>query len=244
MATSNGKESKRKEREREERDSERGRSSERPRRKRIEPDAEPTPVISGRYMTAAFILGAAILIPSTNLGNVLEPPDPQGSDTNTWVTGSTGTIRLTVVTADESNLTCASPQELEGKHCAFKSESEPWPRDPKLPLDDNKKDIIQPYRTWLDNKLILVSDVWAQPELVYRVHSEPPAGMQFDKLARFVTECKVKFVGKMEKPDLRWQPSQSWGMEQPTMVAAATECHIIDEPSGECPSGPVCALFR
>ncbi|HEY2405907.1 MAG TPA: hypothetical protein VGI10_07890 [Polyangiaceae bacterium] len=242
MATSKGTDSERAD-DNDERESERP-ASNKPRRKRVDPELEPIPVISGRYMTAAVILGAATLIPSTNLGNLLEPPDPPGSDVANWVPGKTGTIRLTVVTADEASLTCASPQSFEGKHCAYKSESEPWPRDPNQPLDDNKVDIIQPYRTWLDNKLILVSDVWAQPELALRVHREPAAGMQADKLARFVTECKVKFVGRMDKPDLRWQPGQAWGVEQQTIVAAATECKIIDEPSGECPAGPICVLFR
>jgi hypothetical protein len=224
---------------------ERAGEREKPRRKRFEPEVEPTPVISGRYLVAAILLGGATLVPSCNfLGGLLEPPEPQGSDLPNWVPGKTGTIRLTVVTADEASLTCASTESFEGKHCAFKSETEAWPRDPKLPLDDNKTNVIQPYRTWFDNQLILVSDVWAQPELAYRVHREPAAGMMPDKLARFVTECKVRFVGRMEKPDLRWQPQQNWGVEKPTVVAAATECHVVDEPSGECPVGPVCALFR
>jgi len=207
-------------------------------------EEEPTPVIAGRYLGAAAILGLTVLIPASPLGNLFEPHDPPGTDTSTWVAGQKSKIILTLVTADAASLTCASTQEFEGRHCAYKSESEPWPRDPKAPLDDNKANIIQPYRTWLDNKLVLVSGVWAQPSLAMRVHNEPQGNLAADKLARFTAQCDVHFAGKMDKPVLRWQPGQSWGNEQPTMVAIADKCEVIDEPSRDCPEGPVCALMN
>ena len=207
-------------------------------------EEEPTPVIGGRFLGAAVILGLMVLIPASPLGNLFEPADPPGTDTNAWQPGQKSTLILTLVTADANALTCASPQSFEGRHCAFKTESEPWPRDPQAPLDDNKAGTIQPYRTWLDNKLILVAGVWAQPSLAMRVHREPPGNLAPDKLARFTAECKVHFAGKMDKPALRWAPGQSWGTEQPTMVAIADECQVIDEPSRDCPEGPICALMH
>lgn len=212
--------------------------------KRRVDDEEPTPVIGGRFLIAAVIIGALTVIPMSALGQYFEPAEPPPTNTAAWVAGAKDTIRLTVVTADAASLTCASTQTFEGRHCAYKSESEIWPREPGAPLDDNKANTIQPYRTWLDNKLILVSGVWAHPELAMRVHNEPQGNLTADKLARFVTECKVHFAGKMDKPALRWQPGQSWNTEQPTMVAITDECKIIEEPSRACPSGPVCALFN
>jgi hypothetical protein len=209
------------------------------------PSPEELPqVIGGRFLVAALILGALTVIPMSTLGNVFEPAEPPPTDTSAWQTGQKATIRLTVVTADAPALTCASTQTFEGRHCAYKSQSEPWPRDPKEPLDDNKANIIQPYRTWLDNKLILVAGVWAQPSLAMRVHNEPVGNLPPDKLARFVTECKVHFAGPMEKPELRWQPGQSWGTEQATQVAIVDSCQVIDEPSADCPSGLICALMN
>jgi hypothetical protein len=208
-------------------------------------DDEPTPVIGGRFLGAAVILGLTVLIPAwLPLGNLFEPSDPPGTDTNAWQTGQKSKLILTLVTADANALTCASPQSFEGKHCAFKTESDPWPRDPGAPMDDNKANTIQPYRTWLDNKLVLVSGVWAEPSLAMRVHREPPGNLSPDKLARFTAQCQVHFAGKMDKPVLRWAPGQSWGNEQPTMVAVADECHVIDEPSRDCPEGPICALMN
>ncbi|HEY3668232.1 MAG TPA: hypothetical protein VGL19_19650, partial [Polyangiaceae bacterium] len=150
------------------------------------PSAEDLPqTIGGRFLVAALILAALTVIPMSALGNLFEPPDPPPTDTASWQTGTKSTIRLTLVTADAASLTCASTQSFEGRHCAFKSENEPWPHEANAPLDDNKANIIQPYRTWLDNKLILVSGVWAQPSLAMRVHSEPPGNLPSDKLARF-----------------------------------------------------------
>ena len=207
-------------------------------------DEEPTPVIAGRFLVAAIIIGALTVIPMSALGNLFEPAEPPPTDVAAWVEGSKGTVRLTVVTSDPPALTCASPQSFEGRHCAYKSQSEVWAPAPGEPLDDNKASIIQPYRTWLDNKLILVSGVWSFPSTAYRVHQEPPGNLPSDKLARFVIECQVHFPGKMEKPELRWQPGQSWGTEQATMVAIADDCKVIEEPSPDCPSGPICALFN
>lgn len=216
----------------------------RPATRRVVDEDEPTPVIGGRLLVAALILGAIFVIPMSALGNLFEPAEPPPTDTNLWQTGAKDTIRLTVVTADAASLTCASPESFEGRHCAYKSENELWPREPQAPLDDNKANTIQPYRTWLDNKLILVSGVWSFPSTAMRLHREPPGNLPTDKLARYVTECKVHFAGKMEKPTLRWQPGQSWNTEQATMVAIADDCQVIEEPSEDCPSGPICALFH
>lgn len=195
-------------------------------------------------MAAAMMMGAMIVIPMSKLGDYFEPAEPPGSNTANWKTGAKDTIRLTLVTADAASLTCASAQTFEGRHCAYKTESEPWPREPNQPLDDNKANIIQPYRTWKDNQLILVAGVWASPSLAMRVHNEPPGNLPPDKLARFVAECKVHFAGEMEKPDMRWQPGQNWGTDKPAMVAIADSCQVIDEPSPDCPSGLICAFFH
>lgn len=212
--------------------------------RRVVAEEEPTPVVGGRFLIAAMIIGALTVIPMSALGNLFEPAEPPPSDVASWQPGAKATIRLTVVTADAGSLTCASTQEFEGRHCAMKSETEIWPRDPGAPVDDNKANIIQPYRTWLDNKLIMVSGVWSHPSVAYRLHQEPPGNLSPDKLARFVVECQAHFAGNMEKPVLRWQPGQSWGTESATPVAITDSCKVIEEPSAACPSGPICALMN
>jgi hypothetical protein len=160
--------------------------------------------------------------------------------------GGKSTLRITLVTADYASLACAADKEFEGKHCGNKSESEAWPRDPNGPLDDNKANIIQPYRTWNDNKLVLVAGLWATPALATRLHIEPPGNLLPEKLARFVTECQVRFVGELEKPKLKWGSGSSWNADPNTpvvQVAVPESCKLIPEPSEPCPGGAICALL-
>ncbi len=202
--------------------------------------------MGGRFLTAAGIIGALTILPMSPIGGALEPKEPPRSDVSEWKTGGKSTLRITLVTADYAGLACASDKEFEGKHCANKGESEPWPRNPNLPLDDNKANVIQPYRTWNDNKLVLVAGLWATPALATRLHIEPPGNLLPEKLARFVTECQVRFVGEIERPKLKWGPSSSWNADPNTPmvpVAVPESCKLIPEPSEPCPGGLICGLL-
>jgi hypothetical protein len=210
------------------------------------PVVEETPVIGGRFLVAAAIIGGLVILPMSPIGATLEPKDPPKTDTSTWAVGKKGTLRITLVTADYGGLACAYDKEFEGKHCVNKSDTEVWPRDPNAPLDDNKANIVAPYRTWNDNRLVLVAGLWAQPALATRLHIEPPGNLLPEKLARFVTECQVRFVGKMEKPKLKWGASGSWNADRDTpsvFVAVPESCKLIPEPSEPCPGGLICSLL-
>lgn len=197
-------------------------------RKRKRVQEEPTPVVSGRFLTAVVIVLGLTVIPMSNLGAILEPKDPTIPKPNTWTVGSKATVAITLITADYNKLFCASDKVFEGNHCGFKTENQPWPRDPNAPLDDNKANVIQPYRTWLDNQLILVAGLWAQPAVATRLHREPAAGMEEDKLARFVVECQVTFIGRMDGVRLRWGPGQWGNPDMNPMVAKPDSCKIIE----------------
>jgi len=202
----------------------------RPKNRRPYVEDEETPVIGGRFLLVAGIVAVGTILPMSKLGEVLEPRGPEPTDVGSWQTGASSVVRITLVTADYNLLACASEQSFEGVHCAFKSPTDPWPRDATKPQDDNKKDVVQPYRTWFDNKLVFVAGLWAQPEVAYRLHREPSQGILADKLARFAVECKVKFVGRFDAVKLRWNPQQSWGdPDAPAWVAVAQDCKQIDE---------------
>lgn len=209
--------------------------------------AEPTPVLGGRLLVAAAIIGALAIIPSLDrLSAALEPKGPPAPNVAGWQPGKTEKVALTLVTADYNLLSCASPTAFGKVHCAYKSETEIWPREPDQPLDDNKANVIQPYRTWIGNKLILAAGVWASPELAMRLHNEPPHGIQPDKLARFVTECDMKFLGHLDRPKLRWSPGQAWNPDAEVAqvpVAMASNCRIVTEPDNKCPEGLICKLM-
>lgn len=217
----------------------------RPKRSRP-PVVEETPVVAGRFLVAAAIIGGLTLLPMSCLGQKLEPKDPPTSKVDEWKVGGKSTLRITLVTADYAGLACSYDKEFAGKHCGNKTESEAWPRDPSQPLDDNKANVIQPYRTWNDNRLVMVAGLWATPAMATRLHIEPPGNLLPEKLARFVTQCQVRFVGQMERPKLKWGPSSSWNADpnsDKVMVAVPDHCELIPEPSEPCPGGPICAVL-
>ncbi len=113
------------------------------RRRPVAPVEEPIPLFGGRLLLAGIFLLAMVVIPLSALGDLLEKKDPTIPST-TWNVGGTATIAVTIITADYNLLTCASDKEVDGLHCAFKSEREPWPRTPDQPIDDNKASVIQP----------------------------------------------------------------------------------------------------
>jgi hypothetical protein len=198
-----------------------------PRKRRAVPD-EPTPVISGRFLTASVLVLGLTVIPMSNIGSLIEPKDPTVPKPNTWTVGTKAAIAITLITADYNKLFCASDKEYSGYHCGFKSETEVWPRDATKPLDDNKATVIQPYRTWLDNQLVLVGGLWAQPAVATRLHREPAGGVEEDKLARFVVECQVTFVAKMDGVKLRWGPGQWTNPDMNPMLAKPESCKLIE----------------
>lgn len=209
------------------------RRSEAPRPRRARDEDEEPAVVSGRYLIAAGLIAAATIIPNSKIGEIMEPAEPEATHVDQFAVGAKQTLRITLVTADYNLLGCASEQSFEGVHCAHKSATEIWPRTPNDPPEDsnNKLNIVQPYRTWYDNKLVFVAGLWSRPAVAFRLHQEPQGSILPEKLARFAVECQVTFVGKFDAVKLRWNPTQNWAdPDAPAWVAKADTCKLIDEP--------------
>jgi hypothetical protein len=174
---------------------------------------------------AVVLLG---YVPFSPVNEKLKPPEPVPENTQAWRQGSKVRIGVTLITADYDRLACAHEQEVGEAHCAYKSDSEPWPSEPGAPLDDNKANIIQPYRTFPNNQLILVQGLWAEPALATRLHEEPST-LPEKKQSRFVVECDATFIGQLQNPKLRWQLNQTWNTERSAMVAKASNCQLVED---------------
>lgn len=141
--------------------------------------------------------------------------------------GATTELDLTVVTGDAKRLTCGADQEFEGTHCAMYADKRKfWPRPADAPMDDNYKNIIQPYRTLAHNQLVLVAGLWAQPEVAMRMHQESPDALPVKRQARFTALCKVKMLGKLDEVQVRWEPGQQWYTEKNAVVGRVESCRI------------------
>jgi hypothetical protein len=187
---------------------------------------DPIPVVSGRFNIALVFICAMVLFPFSPIGQWLKPAGPANHNPAAWSPGSEGQVRVTIVTGDYELLTCASPTEVKGTHCALKSKTEVWPAAPSDPLDDNKAHLIQPYRTTPDNKLVLIAGLWANPAVAMRLHREPPRTSAHKKPIRFTADCRMKFIGKLEDAVLRWNKAADWVDEGPSAVAQPISCKI------------------
>ncbi len=169
---------------------------------------------------------AMVFVPLSPLGDVIAKESPRSEAREHWEVGTEGTVHITVITADFDKLACADERVIEGMHCAYKADDEPFPIPEDAPYDNNKKNVIQPYRT-TDGQLLFMAGLWAEPEVAMRLHNEPPRNVPEKKLARFVAECRVAFLEEWEGTKFRWSPRESWSQGETGMVARPLECRIF-----------------
>lgn len=188
---------------------------------------EKPEVLSGRLVIAlALFLGMSVL-PASGLGRFIEKKSPRTASRASWKVGQSSRVLITVVTSDYSRMACADARSAGDAHCEFENEREKWKaKSPSDPVDNNKKSILQPYRT-TDKNLILAAGFWAQPEVAMRAHREPARNVSRGKLARFVASCEVEFIAKWERPAIRWSPSQKW-LREDAMVAEFKSCRLLE----------------
>lgn len=194
-------------------------------------------IFSGRLVTAAVISVLMVVLPLSPISRLITKSSPTTAQRSVWKVGSKKELHITVVTADYKKLACADERiASNGAHCEFKAEREPFPKTPEAPVDDNKKNILQPYRT-TDGQLIYLAGFWSQPDIALRLHDEPAQGVAESKLARFVASCEVSFLDEWSDPKLRWSPSErfssptnSSGKAEPVaMVGHVESCRILED---------------
>lgn len=193
------------------------------------PREDEEPVLSGRMIIAlAFALAMIVIPQQTTLRNAITKTAPQTTVRAAWKVGQTANVHLTVVTSDYSQMACADTRRSGEAHCEYENERERWPRDADAPIDDNKRTILQPYRT-TDKNLLLLPGLWAQPEVAMRLHTEPSQGVSEKKLARFVVDCEVKFLEEWQNAFVRWKPNERWSNQGTAMVGEIVSCHILED---------------
>lgn len=166
----------------------------RPRKKRV--TTRPTSN-AARYLPKII---AAIVLLGIPVALFLSSREPKRAvvlpASTQWATGSVQNIDITLMATDRGNLSCASKEEVAGRHCEFKAASEKWPADDKQTL--------RPYRLAGNNDPVLAAGVWSEPAVT--------KGLPND---RFTLRCKYKVEGKVTKPGVRWQSSEPTFYDEP-----------------------------
>ncbi|MGK4005908.1 hypothetical protein WMF31_24995 [Sorangium sp. So ce1036] len=110
-----------------------------------------------------------------------------------WKTGDKAQLEITLVSTDIKDLACWSPQEVNGRHCAFESPTKGWS---KGTADD--KTLLRPYTT-TDRVQFLAAGLWSEPALTGTLPS-----------TRFAVKCTYAVEGKIKRPGIRWSSEGAW----------------------------------
>lgn len=120
---------------------------------------------------------------------------PQPSNAPKWAPGQQVDVEVTLVASDQKDLSCAAPEEINGRHCAFEAQNKPWSKGDN---NDDKK-LLKPYTT-VDRVQFLAAGLWSDP------------GMAANKLpgTRFSVKCKYTVEGKVKNSAVRWNETGQW----------------------------------
>ncbi len=173
----------------------------------------------GGLVPIALVVGVAVVLGYVVLrgdGGSGGPPPPSGppavDESTKWAVGQTVELDITLKPTDRNNLSCASPEEVAGKHCAFDA-----PDKASAKGNDDDKKLLKPYSVPNSPTRILAAGVWTD------------SGMTGGKMpdARFTVRCKFTLDGKVNNPSVRWDPKGPWrDMKNPWFVASAASCTI------------------
>ena len=127
-----------------------------------------------------------------------------------WYAGGTRSIEVTLVREDAQRLDCASDVVLEGIHCGYKANGEPF--EPTGVADPVR---LRPYNT-ADHVLFLGAGLWSSPGLAGQLPTE-----------RFSAVCNFRMVGTIKSVALRWAAEGGFDpVKSPVPVGVVSNCVI------------------
>ncbi|MCH2109401.1 MAG: hypothetical protein MK135_08725 [Polyangiaceae bacterium] len=184
-------------------------------------------ILGGRMTTALVLLASIVVIPCfAPLGRLITRKAPETTGRENWEVGHSAQVNLTIITPDFRRLACSSDQRFGDNHCSYDSAGKAIQPPAEAPRDDNKKHILQPYRS-TDKQLLLIPGLWAQPEVATRLHEEPFLGVPDKRLARFVVSCTLDFQEEWNNVRVRWNTSAQWSDQGKAMVAVPRNCKVV-----------------
>jgi hypothetical protein len=130
--------------------------------------------------------------------------------TESWKLNATKMIEITVVAEDRTNLACSSDVTIEGLHCGYRANQQPWGGEPAT-----DSQVLQPFNT-VANELFLGAGLWTSPKLPKQLPG-----------TRFTVMCNYKVLGAAKSMSLRWAPKGSFDpLKSSVAVGSLTDCVI------------------
>ncbi len=124
--------------------------------------------------------------------------------------GTTRTVELTLVAADETNLACASDLNVDGLSCEFRKNHQPFGAGKP---DEALR--LRPYNT-VDNVLILGAGLWSSPRL------KRPLPQR-----RFTVVCEFKMLQAVRTAQIRFSPKGNFSnLKHSVPTGTLSNCEI------------------
>ncbi len=134
-----------------------------------------------------------------------------------------GTIidaRLTLVTSDHDELSCASEQSYSGYRCGLRGPDDPWPTPPKP-----SEELVQYLSE--SRQMFLIPGLFDVPVVRARYESERPDRVNRYALHRFVAVCQLRLVERVEEGfSTRWSHDGTWGDGTNAWLAVPVSCRV------------------
>jgi len=127
-----------------------------------------------------------------------------------WYTGGTRTVEITLVREDKENLDCASDVVIEGLHCAYRADQQPF--DPGGTIEPVR---LRPYNT-VDNVPFLGAGLWSSPGLPDSLPSE-----------RFTVTCNYRMLSTLKSVTMRWAAGSAFTPQKNVVPAGLLSDCVI-----------------
>ena len=176
------------------------------------PDVLPPSKVTGEFNVLCYTLlslfvvtfGVWLIFSWTGYGKRYAP------HADGWYMGGTRSIEVTLIREDIQNLNCASDLVLEGLHCGYRADQQPF--DPNGTED---RLLLRPYNT-VDSVLFLGAGLWSSTGLPSQLPKE-----------RFTVVCNFRMVSAIKSVSLRWSPTGSFSpVKEAVPAGLLTDCVI------------------
>ncbi len=127
-----------------------------------------------------------------------------------WGRGTTRTVEITLIRQDIENLACSSDLDVQGLHCAFRGDRQPFQAG-----NADERQILRPYNT-VDHVLFLGAGLWSSPKLQRELPSK-----------RFSVICDFHMLEAVKQADLRWSPKGKFSpLNRSVPAGTLSNCEI------------------
>ena len=134
-----------------------------------------------------------------------------------WAVGTTVEAKFTLLTSDRFDVDCVCAKELPAGKCDYKT--------PDKRFDRSADPSLKPYVT-VNQKMVLLPNLFDLPDIRERYKKEPPAGRPRKALKRFAVTCDIELVDQPDDVRVRFGRRDKWSNPLRIWVGKINDCKL------------------